>query len=34
MHLAQTTFGIAECAPQKSANLIFGQRLEHIDAAA
>src|SRR6266851_1213619 len=34
MHWAETALGIGEGATQKNDNLIFGQRLQHIDAAA
>ncbi len=34
MHLAETALGIAERSAQKHDNLIFGQRLQHVDAAA
>ncbi len=34
MHLAKTGLRIVECAAEKNDNLIFGQRLQHIDAAA
>ncbi len=34
MQLTETALGIAECAAQKNNNLIFGQRLQHINAAA
>ena len=34
MHLAETALGIAERAAQQNDNLIFGQWLQHIDAAA
>ena len=34
MHLAETALGIAERAAQKNDDLVFGQRVQHIDAAA
>src|SRR5208282_6899124 len=34
MQRTQTALGVAECAAQKKNNLIFGQRLQQINAAA
>ena len=34
MHLAEAALGVAERAAQKHDNLLFGQRLQHVDAAA
>ena len=34
MHLAEATLGVGEGAAQKDDDLIFGQRVQHIDAAA
>ena len=34
MHLAEAALGVVERAAQKNNNLIFGQRLQHVDAAA
>src|ERR1035441_7746123 len=34
MHRAETALAIAQCALQKNDNLIFAQRIQHIDAAA
>ena len=34
MHLTESAFGIGEGAAQKRDDLLFGQRLQHVDAAA